>query len=397
MSKRLEFLYFTLLVTTFALGFATGATAKTTEPSQAQKQPVKQEPSLLITTEELESLVAEGPEQGNYQLIDVRPELKFNAGHIPTAISIPKPLLQQNLDKLSRDKRLIFYCGGITCKLSPQAAEIAAQNGFTNVKVYYDGMPAWEAAGNYKIVEFAYVEKQVMEGGNEPFLLVDARPATKYREAFLPGALSLPKAEFELKKGLLPADKSTPLVFYCGGYTCQLSHQSARAALEIGYTDVAVFTAGEPAWREAGLPLWGNTAGGVVAKEKQQGLPETIDPQQFMQLLAAGSIQVVDVRDPEDFARGHIPGAINIFDEDFIFKTQEAIAKLAIDRRVILVCTTGARSGSSYYAIHDASDFSNREQLQYLDADVIYHEDGSFNSAKNRSSDRGDLTPPVRR
>jgi len=377
MSKHLKLLFSTLLIGVLAIGVTCTASL-----AAEKKKPVKQDPALFISLEEVEALVAKGPEEGKYQLIDARPEIKFNAGNIPTSINIPKPMLSQSLDKLSKDKMLIFYCGGIACKLSPKSAEVAMKNGFTNVKVFYDGMPAWNKGGNYKIVELDYVKKKVMEGGKEPFLLVDARPAVKYQKAFIPGALSLPKAEFELKKGLLPADKSVPIVFYCGGYKCNLSHKSAKAALLLGYTDVAAFAAGEPVWREAGLPLWGNESSGVVAKKKKEGLPETINPEEFTKLVAAGTIQIVDVREPEDYVKGHIPGSINIFDEDFIFKADEAIAKLAKDSRVVLVCTTGARSGSSYYAILDAPDFPNKNQIQYLDAEISYNADGSFEFAE---------------
>lgn len=377
MLKMLKLTLFAILAISVLIG-----TEALANEAGAKKEPVKQDPALIISTADVQSLVAKGPEEGNYQLIDARPEVKFNAGHIPTAINIPKPMLKQNLDKLDKDKLLIFYCGGITCKLSPKSAEIAMKNGFTNVKVYYDGMPAWNKAGNYKIVELDFIKKQVLEGGKKPFLLVDARPAIKYQKAFIPGALSLPKAEFDLKKGLLPADLSTPIVFYCGGYKCKLSHKSAKAALSQGYTNVAVFAAGVPVWKEAGLPLWGNEASGVVAKVKKEGLPETIAPEEFSKLVAAGAIQIVDVREPEDFVKGHIPGAVNIFDEDFIFKQQEAIAKLDTERRIVLICTTGARSGSSYYAILDAPDFPNKGQVQYLDAQVTYLADGSFSFDK---------------
>lgn len=376
MPNFFKLLFSALLIATFTIGVSSVALAA------KKKEPVKQDPALFISLEEVQALVAKGSDEGKYQLIDARPEVKFNAGNIPTSINIPKALLKQNLDKLSKDKMLIFYCGGIACKLSPKSAEIAMKNGFTNVRAFYDGMPAWNKSGNYKIVELDYVKKKVMEGGKEPFLLVDARPTVKYQKAFIPGALSLPKAEFELKKGMLPADKSTPLVFYCGGYKCKLSHKSAKAALKLGYSNVAVFAAGEPIWREAGLPLWGNEASGVVAQKKKEGLPETIAPEEFSKLVAKGSIQIVDVREPEDFSKGHIPGSINIFDEDFIFKADEAIAQLAKDRRVVLVCATGARSGSGYYAILDAPDFPNKNQIQYLDAEVTYNADGSFEFAK---------------
>lgn len=55
------------------------------------------------------------------------------------------------------------------------------------------------------------------EGG---YLLIDARPAASYLEGHMPGAVSLPYADFDkMQASVLPADKDTLLVFYCGGDT----------------------------------------------------------------------------------------------------------------------------------------------------------------------------------
>lgn len=68
----------------------------------------------LMSTEELEKLVALGSEKGDYTLVDSRPGIKYEAGHIPTAISIPFPKMQQLRERLPKDKNrlLIFYCEG---------------------------------------------------------------------------------------------------------------------------------------------------------------------------------------------------------------------------------------------------------------------------------------------
>jgi hypothetical protein len=68
----------------------------------------------LVEVGELSKLVAMGPEKGGYTLVDSRPGIKFNAGHIPTAISIPFPKMKASKDKLPKDKNklLIFYCEG---------------------------------------------------------------------------------------------------------------------------------------------------------------------------------------------------------------------------------------------------------------------------------------------
>lgn len=69
-----------------------------------------------MDTRELEALVAKGTEEGGYLLIDSRPAGKYNEAHIPTAVSIPFAELEKNpaLLTASKDRLLVFYCGGVT-------------------------------------------------------------------------------------------------------------------------------------------------------------------------------------------------------------------------------------------------------------------------------------------
>jgi hypothetical protein len=68
----------------------------------------------LMDVKELTQLVAQGPEKGNYLLVDSRPGIKFNEGYIPSAVSIPFSKMKSMKDKLPQDKNkmLIFYCEG---------------------------------------------------------------------------------------------------------------------------------------------------------------------------------------------------------------------------------------------------------------------------------------------
>ncbi|WP_319547763.1 rhodanese-like domain-containing protein [Desulfogranum marinum] len=50
--------------------------------------------------------------------------------------------------------------------------------------------------------------------------LVDSRPASRYGQSHLPGAVSIPVPMLKEKQSaLLPADKNELLIFYCGGPT----------------------------------------------------------------------------------------------------------------------------------------------------------------------------------
>lgn len=70
----------------------------------------------LISTEEVEKLVAKGPKDGNYILLDSRPLNMFNEGHIPTAVSMPFFAFDKLAEKLLTDKDAlqIYYCGGFS-------------------------------------------------------------------------------------------------------------------------------------------------------------------------------------------------------------------------------------------------------------------------------------------
>ena len=55
---------------------------------------------------------------------------------------------------------------------------------------------------------------------DSPMVLADARPEMRYNQAHLPGAVNIPVPLLEEKKeAVLPKDKNTLLIFYCGGYT----------------------------------------------------------------------------------------------------------------------------------------------------------------------------------
>jgi hypothetical protein len=81
------------------------------------KPPAKVAAEKLVSIEELQKLVAEGPEKGNYLLVDSRPKPRYLEGHIPTAVSLSNDKfdeLKDNILPKEKDKLIIFYCGGVT-------------------------------------------------------------------------------------------------------------------------------------------------------------------------------------------------------------------------------------------------------------------------------------------
>jgi rhodanese-related sulfurtransferase len=48
-------------------------------------------------------------------------------------------------------------------------------------------------------------------------MLIDARPPHKYTKGHIPTAINIPFSQFDELKNQLPENKSTVLIFYCGG------------------------------------------------------------------------------------------------------------------------------------------------------------------------------------
>ena len=156
-------------------------------------------------------------------------------------------------------------------------------------------------------------------------------------------------------------------------------------AADLGYRNLFVYHAGEPAWKEAGLPLWGNEPSGVVAMEPKDlpkvapgELPRVIGSDEFKELVAAGDVVVLDVRSADEYNAGHIPGAINLPDDQFHANFDEMVKQVPTDQRVVIHCLTNIRAEGVYHALATRGNYENPEGVQYLDSNISISEDGSF-------------------
>ncbi len=68
-----------------------------------------------------------------------------------------------------------------------------------------------------------------------------------------------------------------------------------------------------------------------------------ISPQELASMLAAGEAVVVDVREPEEFVAGHIPGAVNLPLSHFSARLLPDTG----DRQIVLSCAGGVRSAKA--------------------------------------------------
>ena len=321
------------------------------------------------------------PMPENVMIIDARPKrAKYDKGHIPMAVSIPDSQFDKMTDKLPADKNtlLIFYCGGLKCKLSHKSAFKAEKLGYTNVKVFATGFPEYmKIAGNYPAVSADWVKKQLDNKAN--MVLIDSRPKRKkYDKGHIPTALSFPDSQFAKLQDQLPADKSTPLVFYCGGLKCRLSHKSAKKAIDLGYTQVKVFAEGYPTWVAAygkGDTNVAASANKVSSRQLKAGKEEgSVDSATFEKIVKENpeQIMLIDVRDADEFKAGSFKTAVNIP----VDQLEAKITTLPTNKPIVFVCGTGARSGESYYMVQDLRP--EMKNVYYLEGELTFKKDGSF-------------------
>lgn len=89
----------------------------------------------------------------------------------------------------------------------------------------------------------------------------DANPREMYDRGHVPGATWVVWDDLSTVK--LPDDKAAMLVFYCANEWCTASHESARRAQKLGYTNVALMPRGILGWKKAKKPLEPGPEAGV--------------------------------------------------------------------------------------------------------------------------------------
>lgn len=73
---------------------------------------------------------------------------------------------------------------------------------------------------------------------------------------------------------------------------------------------------------------------------------KSVDAPEFAEGIKSKNPVVVDVRTPEEFAEGHLPGALNIDfkSDDFVSSAENALGK---ERVVYVYCRSGRRSAAA--------------------------------------------------
>lgn len=92
-----------------------------------------------VSLSELEKMI----NNENVLLLDVRPSIEYEFGHITNALSLPMNELMGQLKNLSKDKEIIAYCRGPFCVLADEAVKLLSENGY-KVRRLDEGYPEWK-------------------------------------------------------------------------------------------------------------------------------------------------------------------------------------------------------------------------------------------------------------
>jgi rhodanese-related sulfurtransferase len=317
-----------------------------------------------VKAEQLEALVAKGPAKGKYFLFDSRPAPKFAEGFIPTAVNLPFPAFEKEKGKLPEDKGalVIFYCQGVTCAMSPESLKAAEKLGYTNAKIYHEGIPGWSKrsplAISPQILKEAWLDKQ------QPIIILDARKGTK--GGIIPGAAAMTDGSEKSTNRLYQFRKAKPPVVVYDENGSKNAQAVAKAIVKAGQPAM-ILTGGVEAWKAAGFALAeGAPAAEIVFVPKPK--PGSIAIAEFKKLIEAipADTVVLDVRDAGEVAGGAIKGSLNVPAD----QVANRLAEIPKDKRVICHCSTGTRAEMTYNTLK-GQGYTN---VAFLNAPVEFDE-----------------------
>jgi hydroxyacylglutathione hydrolase len=158
-------------------------------------------------------------------------------------------------------------------------------------------------------------------------LVIDTRGADKFAAGHVPGTLNIPlgKSFLNWTGALVPEDSDFYLI-------TELESDDAVKALfddlaKIGLTRASGF------FQSSVLQDWNSRHG------NPEQVPQ-VDSNQLRKILGRKNVQVVDVRAPDEWSRGHLPGAIHIP----LAALPERIGELDASVPIVLQCRGGGRS-----------------------------------------------------
>jgi rhodanese-related sulfurtransferase len=196
-----------------------------------------------------------------------------------------------------------------------------------------------------------------IERGDD-MVIVDSRTVEEYTRGCIPGAISVPGAELVPRIGELVRRPDTTIVVHCGGRTRSYIGAESLRRMRLPNPIVALEN-GTMGWELAGLTLErGATRSAPAPGPSSRALAETtaarvaaedgvrfVEPDAVARLWAARrerNVYLVDVRTAEEYAAGHVAGAVWAPGGQAVQATDDYFAVRAA--AFVFVCDGGARA-----------------------------------------------------
>jgi rhodanese-related sulfurtransferase len=320
-----------------------------------------------VTARDLKAMLADG---GELALLDVREELIFSRAHLLHARSLPLSRLELRIRALVPRQTTRIVLVDDDDGLAQRAAEKFARLGYSDIAVLEGGVAAWTAAGFElfsginvpskafgEFVEHAdgtpnigagELEKLLREGAD--VVVFDSRPFDEYSRMSIPTGIDVPGAELVLRARDLAPSAETTIVVNCAGRTRSII--GAQSLINAGVPNkVVALRNGTMGWNLAGFTCdsgqtrrapnpstdalaWARSAAGRVADRfgvRRIGTAEL----ERLRKDPARTLYVFDVRDPEEYAAGHVAGSVSAPGGQLVQATDHYIGTLGA--RIVLV------------------------------------------------------------
>jgi rhodanese-related sulfurtransferase len=328
-----------------------------------------------VDAAQLKAMLHDG---GEIALLDAREEVIFDGRHVLMAACLPLSRLELLIDSgVPRRSTRVVWCDDGE-GLAQRAAQRMASLGYTDVAVLAGGIEAWEKAG-YRIYNGVHVPskafaevvehetgtpwisaeqlKQLIDARAD-IAVFDSRSYEEFHSNSIPTAVSVPGAELVYRFADLVPSAQTMVVVNCGGRTRSII--GAQSLINAGVPNKVVsLKNGTQGWALAGYPVMKgvtarapavSAAGHASAKAAADRVAERygiarIDAStlaRWQSKSASRTLYVFDVRTPEEYLGGHVPGMKNVPGGQLIQETEAHAPTWGA--RVVLVDDDGVRA-----------------------------------------------------
>lgn len=297
----------------------------------------------LLAPAELQHALHDGRE---IALLDVREDGEFGEDHLLFATPLPYSRLELGIAPLVPRKNVrIVLCDDGASGVAQRAAARLATIGYSDLSVLDGGTRAWKAAGYPlfkgvnvpsklfgELVEHAYNTPRITAGdlvkireSGEDFALFDGRPVHEHHKMTIPGSTCCPNAELPYRIASMVKSPKTKIIINCAGRTRSIL--GAQTLINFGITNpVYALENGTQGWYLSDLQLEYGSARqypdqvDAAALPAQQQAARSLMQRFGVRAVAADEVAgwlnddsrttyLCDVRTPEEFAAGSIPGA----------------------------------------------------------------------------------------